>query len=97
MNKPHKHADVIKAFADGKQIQFRYYNNQEWLDWDRSYCPTFSDYYEYRVKPMPYHLYGVLCADNGTPDWSIYRTEIDNIKATFDQHTGKLISVEVLK
>ncbi len=97
MNKPHKHADVIKAFADGKQIQFRYCDNQEWLDWDRSYCPTFSEYYEYRVKPETIAVYGYLSTNDYPPSWSYERTKFDNIKATFARDIGKLISVEVIK
>ena len=97
MNKPHKHADVIKAFADGKQIQFRYYNNQEWLDWDSDTCPTFLEYYQYRVKPEPLSFYGALSLDSNFVQWDSSQTWLANIKATFDTETGEIISVEVIK
>lgn len=46
--KPHVHAELIKQWADGAQIQF--YGNfiSEWADIAHpTWCPT----YEYRVKP----------------------------------------------
>lgn len=49
MNKPHKHAELIKQWADGAQIQWQR-TNKEWVDtslpqWDSS-MDTF------RVKPQ---------------------------------------------
>jgi hypothetical protein len=44
--KPHKHADIIKSWADGAQIQV--YVDMGWRDIDR---PTWSSQYEYRIKP----------------------------------------------
>lgn len=46
MNKPHKHCEIIKAWADGYPIQVKV--NTEWLDID---CPHFYDAEEYRIKP----------------------------------------------
>lgn len=51
MCKPHKHAAVIRAFADGHKIQHKHYNSEEWHDWDDQYCPSFLPDLEYRVKP----------------------------------------------
>lgn len=45
---PHVHAEVIKAWADGAQIQFQYYATKEWGD-DNS--PKFHVERQYRVKP----------------------------------------------
>jgi hypothetical protein len=46
---PHKHASVIKAWADGAIIQYR---SQECLSWtDCGAYPKFVDTTEYRVKP----------------------------------------------
>lgn len=46
---PHKHADVIKAFADGKRIEYKDRFDGEW----RNICesPLFMVDGEYRVKP----------------------------------------------
>lgn len=48
---PNKHADVIHAWADGKQIQIRTAEGREWEDVS-PYNATFLDLYEYRVKPQ---------------------------------------------
>jgi hypothetical protein len=46
--KPHKHAELIKAWADGEKIQYRKPNEQAWKDSD---TPAWVEDYEYRVKP----------------------------------------------
>lgn len=51
MKKPHKHAEVIKAWAEGEEIQFFY--DEQWMDLPKSMVPTFSEKIEYRVKPKP--------------------------------------------
>lgn len=47
--------EVKKAyFKDGKKLQWKYRNEEDWNDWDNDSCPTFSDNttgYELRVKP----------------------------------------------
>lgn len=51
MNKPHKHAEVIKAWADGAEIECRCpVNNSGWLPTN---APSWFEDYEYRVKPQP--------------------------------------------
>jgi hypothetical protein len=55
--KPHKHAAVIKAWADGVQCQFRTPGSVSWQDLEtpaqvRGKCaPAWVDACEYRVKP----------------------------------------------
>jgi hypothetical protein len=44
----HKHAELIKAWADGAQIQFRLWGGIEWLD---TATPQWEVKYEYRIKP----------------------------------------------
>jgi hypothetical protein len=48
MNKPHKHAEVIKAWADGKEIEY-YYEGK----WTTCYRPIWDNLTPYRVKPEP--------------------------------------------
>lgn len=44
----HIHAEIIKEWADGAQIQFREEGEEDWIDIDRpGWCRTT----EYRVKP----------------------------------------------
>jgi hypothetical protein len=44
----HKHADVIHAWADGAEIQYRRYKEEQWVDVD---SPCFNPGFEYRIKP----------------------------------------------
>lgn len=50
MNKPHKHAEVIKAWADGVEIEYRDPPDEQWSD---APCPNWYTSLEYRVKPQP--------------------------------------------
>lgn len=47
---PHVHAEVIKAWADGAQVQFQFYATKEWGD---DIAPQFHVERQYRVKPEP--------------------------------------------
>ena len=47
MGKPHKHADLIKAWADGAEIQC-HYGDYGWID--NSY-PHWWEFSNYRIKP----------------------------------------------
>lgn len=44
----HKHADIIHAWADGAEIQWRENSCMAWLDVD---TPCFHSRYQYRIKP----------------------------------------------
>ena len=43
----HKHAELIKKWADGAKIQIKYSKNDDWEDVD----PTWIEHFEYRIKP----------------------------------------------
>lgn len=49
----HKHAEVIKAWADGDQIQFAVNNASPWLDYDSSSSvgPWDDFHILWRIKP----------------------------------------------
>lgn len=50
MNTPHKHAEVIKAWADGKAIQWKHMG--PWCDFDSpKFGPWNNPNIEWRVKP----------------------------------------------
>ena len=60
--KPHKHAELIKAWADGAEIQYKYEDEEttEWVDLASPGettialdSPTWEDDVEYRLKPEP--------------------------------------------
>jgi hypothetical protein len=50
MNKPHRHAECIKAWADGAQIQVYLNSAGGWTD-DTE--PDWYPDYRYRIKPQP--------------------------------------------
>lgn len=50
----HKHADVIKAWADGAQVQWK-----KGPVWEDTPQPAWSNDWEYRVKPTPIPLWQV--------------------------------------
>jgi hypothetical protein len=94
MKKPHKHAEVIKAWADGEAIQLC--DNGRWFDVTG---PSWSLSTEYRIKPQPKLdtiLFGRIASDGKTSQFLNWRIPRDNLKLTFDGETGKLKSAEVL-
>lgn len=98
MRKPHKHAELIKAWADGAEIQFRYNANIPWSDVEGA-CGWDIDC-EFRIKPKEdYVYYGVFDMDGSMSIESCFtknKDKGDHIKVTFDGETGKLKSAEVL-
>ena len=98
--KPHKHAELIKAWADGAEIEYRYpKDNGDLSLWkDLTQC-VFHEWYEYRFKAESKH--DVYCmehfylSDDG--DWMSTNSEPANLKLIFDGETGELKSAEVLK
>ena len=94
-----KHSELIKAWADGAEIQFFRESTSEWVD---TSCPIWIDDYEYRIKPEPKpdtyaymvaaHQYGVCAVSELTAN----KSAGDNIKLTFDGETGKLKAAEVI-
>lgn len=49
MKTPHKHASMIKAWADGAEMQYKTYTGE----WDSTCHPSWDSEIEYRVKPEP--------------------------------------------
>jgi hypothetical protein len=102
MKIPHKHAEVIKAWADGAEIQWYDDSPREhrWKD-----CPIsfiWDVRFQFRVKPEPKPdvvYYGVFDMDGSMSIESCFtkvNDDGDEIKITFDGETGKLKAAEVL-
>lgn len=55
--KPHKHAALIKAWADGAEMQYRNSSGESWRDCSSN--PAWCHMAEYRIKPktIKYRLY----------------------------------------
>jgi hypothetical protein len=48
--KPHPLVDIINAWADGDQIQYRFKDSGKWIDLTGT--PSFDPLTEYRIKPV---------------------------------------------
>jgi len=84
MKTPHKHAELIKAWADGAEIQTYSVNYDEWFDMDNS-TPVWAEDRAYRIKPEPkpdivrfaratFRLYNMGIADDGSDNEKQTRT-----------------------
>lgn len=103
MKTPHKHAEFIKAWADGAEIQMRsadgrWYNNSQ---------PGWSPHMEYRIKPEPKPdvvVERVVCR-NQSYTWTTSPDLLGGVQPcsikgklalVFDGETGKLKSASVI-
>jgi hypothetical protein len=92
--KSHKHAWLIKKWADGAKIEF-------WSDytnrWEEDIAPCWVESLEYRIKSEPKQ--DKVCYTTIKLDFylTVDSTSEDNLKLIFDGETGKLKSAEVLK
>lgn len=94
--KPHIHAEVIKAWADGATIEYR--GDKHWNLVDN---PLWIPTTEYRVKPEPkpdvIHTFWAMVdvKDGNCMMYSRCLTQ-PNMRLSFDGETGKLKGVEIL-
>ena len=95
MKAPHRHAELIKAWADGAEIQFRYNVNIPWSD-VKGVCGWDIDC-DFRIKPEPkpdFRLFYLVTKEHGAQlSAALYS---HNLVLNFDGETGKLKSAEVL-
>ena len=106
MKTPHKHAELIKAWADGAEIEIRMEEC-----WYTVYDPIWDSNDTFRIKPEPKPdvvVVGIVeIHEDIDPEWlhlAAYKTkfrvsehwERDNIKLTFDGESGTLLWAEVL-
>ena len=94
MKTPHVHATIIKAWADGAQIEVRVNDAKPWYPED-----------QYRVKPEPKPdvvLFGCIMMDHpgkariSTIGADERKLDSDTCMFVFDGETGKLKKAEVL-
>jgi hypothetical protein len=109
----HKHAEVLIAIAEGKDVEWRLKGDDEWhIAQFLPYTPLTNPEFEWRIKPDPkpdvvmYAIASMNEVDIGRrsvdpDDWASVLTNLetsdDNLKLTFCGETGKLKSAEVLK
>lgn len=87
---PRKHAELIKAWADGAEIQYRVRSTDHWRD-----CinPDWLIDVEYRIKPVPkadFHSYVIAYNADSRP-------EEFRLRITYDGETREPKKVEIVK
>ena len=103
MKQPHKHAELIKAWADGAEIEYWNDYRKAWVEPDYI-NPINCAYLEWRIKPEPkpdvvmYAFVGRTIAKQLRVLHLIERScGPDKLRLTFDGETGKLKKAEVLE
>lgn len=102
MNKPHVHADIIKAWADGAEIEFFDESYSYWCPMGQV-TPSFDPCLQYRVSPkVPANVvleeYVELVGAPYQRHAQIRKTiHQNNVRLTFHSQTMKLIHAEVIK
>lgn len=102
MKTPHKHAELIKAWADGVEIEYQVENNPAWYPLHKGWSWDNALVVEYRIKPRPDTEYRLRTYEHSGGSMYTPRmflpTEFTpaNLKLIFDGETGKLKSAEVL-
>ena len=92
MKTPHKHAELIKAWADGAEIEYFLKHYDQWITTSN---PAWLLRDKYRIKPEPKPDVVRWCVATFGMGYEEY-TERANLKVTFDGKTGKLKSAEVI-
>ena len=97
MKKPHKHAELIKAWADGVVIE----HNNGLGCWVEQRNPQWNEWDIYRIKPKPkpdwYRHYMVAEEGNGIYPRGTCEQMNANLRLWFDGETGKLKDAEIVK
>ena len=93
MGQPHKHAEVIKAWADGEEIE---YKAGEGSEWKPCLVPGFYESYFYRVKPKNIVINRRIEYYHDVKDTNTFTSPKPNLQLEFDAQ-GQLVSVEMLK
>ena len=92
MNKRHKHYETIVAWASGKEIQFKYWDEKQWRDWGYTSCPSFTVTSEWRTKPEPDVVVELKAFDG-----EAWISCDPNLRLIFDGETRKLKRAEVIE
>ena len=93
----HKHAKVLRAIADGKEVEFKGLTTENWMQ--LNYInPINSPEFEWRIKPEPkppiieewYLFHG------GNGNFFVNDKFLPNVRFTFDPDTKMPIKVELI-
>lgn len=98
--KPHKHAEIIKAWADGAEIEsFDEHDG----GWSLCLTPRWYISQQYRIKPKPtpdvvkYVSVKLHWHTKGIARWDNVEAKCANLKIVFNGETGELKESEVFK
>jgi hypothetical protein len=85
----HKHAEVLRAIADGKEVEWC--SSEGWMPADPHTNPLAHDYLPWRIKPEPptrelYITDDAITLNHSKP----------NVRFTFDPDTKLPIKVELI-
>ena len=103
--KPHKHAEVLRAIADGKEAQWQSELDGSWNTPTPYNNPISDSHLNWRIKPEPkpdvslaYFANPTIEVEEDGPlvEWTGTWSKC-NLRLTFDGETGQLKSAEVLK
>jgi hypothetical protein len=91
--KPHKHAELIKAWADGAEIE-----ELDHTSWVKRDNPCWFLGMEYRIKPAPKPdiVKYIEVYPEARGCMSSWKGENDNLRLTWDSETRRLKKAEVL-
>ncbi len=94
---PHKHAALIKAWADGAQIE----RKQQSGDWMIVARPSWLEEFEFRIKPEPNpdvvrYVHVGINRNVYFGKCSAVQCAGDNLRLTFDGDTGAIKAAEVI-
>jgi hypothetical protein len=104
--KRHKHAELIKAWAEGAEIQWAGAHYKDGTKrWTTIETPMWDEDAEYRIKPeskpdrTKHYLAfeGRIYSEGDAHPFAGSGYVMPNLELTFDGETGKLKSAEVLK
>ena len=90
----HKHAELIKSWADGAEIEVR----DTGTEWERTSRPQWGEDFEYRIKPEPkpdLNFYYHIDKETHLSTFPTVPYHL-NLKLTFSGEDGKLIKAEVI-
>jgi len=88
VSKKRPHADLIKAWADGAEIEFF---STATFGWHHTDCPSWDEDIQFRIVKRD-----IVHRIHITPNGEISTTSPANIQVTFDAQTGQIKSVNIL-
>jgi hypothetical protein len=96
MSEPHKHAEQIKAWADGAKIE---YLDQRTGQWVNASDPSWSNMYEYRVKKEPvitYAYHGIGGGQGFTHTTGMYSSDL-HVPDEFETRAGRWKTIAIVR